>query len=51
MIETAAHSGWSTLVPPSEVFFADTHHKIGPLGAKSQDECAINPVRSLIKGE
>jgi putative selenate reductase molybdopterin-binding subunit len=31
-------------VPPSEVFFADTYDKIGPLGAKSQGECAINPV-------
>src|SRR5262249_57972811 len=31
-------------VPPSEVFFADTYDRIGPLGAKSQGECAINPV-------
>jgi CO/xanthine dehydrogenase Mo-binding subunit len=31
-------------VPPSEVLFADTYDKIGPLGAKSQGECAINPV-------
>src|SRR5262249_16377511 len=28
--------------PPTEVHFADTHDKIGPLGAKSQGECAIN---------
>src|SRR5260221_5023019 len=31
-------------VPRSELFFADTYDKIGPLGAKSQGECAINPV-------
>jgi CO/xanthine dehydrogenase Mo-binding subunit len=35
-------------VPPSEVFFADTYDKIGPLGAKSQGECAINPVAPAI---
>jgi CO/xanthine dehydrogenase Mo-binding subunit len=35
-------------VPPSEVYFADTHDRIGPLGAKSQGECAINPVASAI---
>jgi CO/xanthine dehydrogenase Mo-binding subunit len=35
-------------VPPSEVFFADTHDSIGPLGAKSQGECAINPVAPAI---
>ena len=35
-------------VPPSEVFFADTHDRIGPLGAKSQGECAINPVAPAI---
>ena len=34
--------------PPSEVFFADTHDSIGPLGAKSQGECAINPVAPAI---
>jgi putative selenate reductase molybdopterin-binding subunit len=31
-------------VPRSEVYFADTCDTIGPLGAKSQGECAINPV-------
>jgi CO/xanthine dehydrogenase Mo-binding subunit len=35
-------------MPPSEVFFADTYDKIGPLGAKSQGECAINPVAPAI---
>lgn len=35
-------------VPPSEVFFANTYDKIGPLGAKSQGECAINPVAPAI---
>ena len=35
-------------VPPSEVFFADTYDTIGPLGAKSQGECAINPVAPAI---
>jgi putative selenate reductase molybdopterin-binding subunit len=35
-------------VPPSEVFFADTHDRIGPLGAKAQGECAINPIAPAI---
>jgi putative selenate reductase molybdopterin-binding subunit len=35
-------------VPPSQVFFADTYDAIGPLGAKSQGECAINPVAPAI---
>jgi CO/xanthine dehydrogenase Mo-binding subunit len=35
-------------VAPSEVYFADTYDKIGPLGAKSQGECAINPVAPAI---
>jgi CO/xanthine dehydrogenase Mo-binding subunit len=34
--------------PHSEVMFADTHDAIGPLGAKSQGECAINPVAPAI---
>ena len=34
--------------PPTEVIFADTYDKIGPLGAKSQGECAINPVAPAI---
>ena len=34
--------------PRSEVFFADTVDTIGPLGAKSQGECAINPVAPAI---
>jgi CO/xanthine dehydrogenase Mo-binding subunit/aerobic-type carbon monoxide dehydrogenase small subunit (CoxS/CutS family) len=35
-------------VPPSEVFLADTYDRIGPLGAKSQGECCINPVAPAI---
>ncbi|MGH7211239.1 MAG: xanthine dehydrogenase family protein molybdopterin-binding subunit, partial [Acetobacteraceae bacterium] len=35
-------------VPRSEVFFADTFDRIGPLGAKAQGECAINPVAPAI---
>ncbi len=35
-------------VPPSEMYFADTYDRIGPLGAKSQGECAINPVAPAI---
>jgi hypothetical protein len=31
----------------TQVFFADTHDAIGPLGAKAQGECAINPVAPL----
>jgi putative selenate reductase molybdopterin-binding subunit len=34
--------------PRSEIFFADTYDSIGPLGAKSQGECAINPVAPAI---
>src|SRR5262249_12172867 len=30
-------------VPRSEIYFADTVDTIGPLGAKAQGECAINP--------
>jgi putative selenate reductase molybdopterin-binding subunit len=35
-------------VPVTEVYFADTYDRIGPLGAKSQGECAINPVAPAI---
>jgi putative selenate reductase molybdopterin-binding subunit len=35
-------------LPRSEVFFADTYDKIGPLGAKAQGECAINAVAPAI---
>jgi putative selenate reductase molybdopterin-binding subunit len=31
-------------VPRTEVFFADTHDSVGPLGAKGMGECPINPV-------
>jgi CO/xanthine dehydrogenase Mo-binding subunit len=34
--------------PHSEVLFADTHDTVGPLGAKSQGECAINPIAPAI---
>ena len=34
--------------PLSEVVFADTYDKLGPLGAKSQGECALNPVAPAI---
>jgi putative selenate reductase molybdopterin-binding subunit len=35
-------------VPRSEVYFADTYDKVGPLGAKAQGECAINCVAPAI---
>jgi CO/xanthine dehydrogenase Mo-binding subunit/aerobic-type carbon monoxide dehydrogenase small subunit (CoxS/CutS family) len=35
-------------VPRTQVLFADTYDKIGPLGAKAQGECAINPVSPAI---
>ncbi len=35
-------------VPRTEVFFANTYDTIGPLGAKSQGECAINPVAPAV---
>jgi putative selenate reductase molybdopterin-binding subunit len=35
-------------VPASEVMFADTYDRIGPMGAKAQGECAINPVAPAI---
>jgi putative selenate reductase molybdopterin-binding subunit len=35
-------------VPRSEIYFADTHDKVGPLGAKAQGECAINCVAPAI---
>jgi CO/xanthine dehydrogenase Mo-binding subunit len=35
-------------VPPTEVYFADTHDTIGPLGAKAQGEGAINPIAPAI---
>jgi putative selenate reductase molybdopterin-binding subunit len=31
-------------LPRNQIAFADTHDTIGPLGAKAQGECAINPV-------
>jgi putative selenate reductase molybdopterin-binding subunit len=31
-------------LPRNEIFFADTYDRVGPLGAKSQGECAINPI-------
>jgi putative selenate reductase molybdopterin-binding subunit len=35
-------------VPHTDVLFADTYDTIGPLGAKSQGECAINPVAPAV---
>ena len=35
-------------VPRSEIYFADTYDKVGPLGAKAQGECAINAVAPAI---
>jgi CO/xanthine dehydrogenase Mo-binding subunit len=34
--------------PRTDIFFADTHDTIGPLGAKSQGECGINPVAPAV---
>lgn len=34
--------------PHTDIFFADTHDAIGPLGAKSQGECGINPVAPAV---
>ncbi len=34
--------------PHTDIFFADTVDSIGPLGAKSQGECAINPVAPAV---
>jgi len=31
-------------IPPTEIFFADTYDRLGPLGAKSMSESPINPV-------
>jgi CO/xanthine dehydrogenase Mo-binding subunit len=31
-------------IPRTEIFFADTHDAVGPLGAKGMGECPINPV-------
>jgi CO/xanthine dehydrogenase Mo-binding subunit len=35
-------------VPRSEIYFADTYDTVGPLGAKAQGECSINPVAPAI---
>ena len=34
--------------PHTDIFFADTVDTIGPLGAKSQGECGINPVAPAV---
>jgi CO/xanthine dehydrogenase Mo-binding subunit len=31
-------------IPRTEVYFADTHDELGPLGAKSMSEAPYNPV-------
>jgi CO/xanthine dehydrogenase Mo-binding subunit len=33
----------------TDIFFADTIDLIGPLGAKSQGECGINPVAPAVR--
>ncbi len=35
-------------MPHTDIFFADTVDAIGPLGAKSQGECGINPVAPAV---
>jgi putative selenate reductase molybdopterin-binding subunit len=35
-------------MPRNEVFLADTYDRIGPLGAKSQGECCVNPVAPAV---
>lgn len=35
-------------LPRSEIYFADTYDRVGPLGAKAQGECAINCVAPAI---
>jgi putative selenate reductase molybdopterin-binding subunit len=35
-------------VSRSEIYFAETYDKVGPLGAKAQGECAINCVAPAI---
>ena len=35
-------------VPPTEIFFADTHDAHGPLGAKSMSESPFNPVAAAL---
>ncbi len=34
--------------PRTQILFADTYDTIGPLGAKAQGECAINPIAPAI---
>jgi len=34
--------------PRTEVYFADTHDAVGPLGAKGMGECPINPVAGAL---
>jgi len=35
-------------VPRTDIYFADTYDTLGPLGAKSQGECCINPIAPAI---
>ena len=35
-------------VPPTEVLFAETYDRIGPLGAKSMSESPFNPVGAAL---
>ena len=63
LVETMVHDGDGRMVNPqlrncriptfadtphTDIFFADTVDKIGPLGAKSQGECGINPVAPAV---
>lgn len=35
-------------IPDTEVYFADTHDRLGPFGAKSMSESPYNPVAAAI---
>jgi CO/xanthine dehydrogenase Mo-binding subunit len=35
-------------LPRNEIVFADTYDRIGPLGAKSQGECCVNPIAPAV---
>ncbi|MCJ2136562.1 molybdopterin-dependent oxidoreductase [Methylobacterium sp. J-026] len=63
LVETMVHDGAGRMVNPqlrncriptfadtprTEIHFADTTDRIGPLGAKSQGECGINPVAPAV---
>ena len=35
-------------LPRNEIVFADTYDRVGPLGAKSQGECCVNPIAPAV---